>query len=83
MPIAPQGLRRGVDRDGPAVGQPPPVDPPAEVPDHQIPAHLQAGHRPLEVLLPLPAEPGQALQLRGEQLPQKQGLVLRHLQLNV
>ena len=68
MVIAPQGLRGGVDGDMPAVGEALLVDPPAEIPDDQIAAHLQVSHRALEVLLPALAESGLSLEFKEEPL---------------
>ena len=73
--IAPQGLRCGVDGDGPAIGLPPLVEALPEVPDQQIPLHLQVGDRPLEVLLAALAESGLPLQLEGEPLLLRRELV--------
>ena len=68
MVIAPKGLRRGIDGDGPPVGLAPLVEPLPKIPDQQIPAHLQVGHRALKVLFALFAESGQAFELEGVQL---------------
>ena len=75
MVIAPQGLRGGVDGDWPAVGRALPVDPPPEVPDEQVAAHLQARHGALEVLLAALAKSGPLLQFIGEPLVPREKLV--------
>ena len=68
MVVSSQGLRRGVDGDGPAIGNALLVDPLAEVPDEQIAAHLEVGDSTLEVFLSSFSESGLPLQIRGKPL---------------
>ena len=68
MIITPQGLRGGVDRDGPAIGHALLVDPLAEVPDEQIASHLEVCDRALKIFLSAFAESGLPLQIGGKPL---------------
>ena len=65
---APQSLRRSIDGDRPSVGQAFFVETLPEVPDRQIPSHLEICDRPLEVLFTLLSKPGQTLEFKGVQL---------------
>lgn len=68
MVIAPQGLRGGVDGEGPAVGCAPFIDSLPEVPNQEVTTHLQVGDGTLEVLFTALAEAGPLFQGKGEPL---------------
>ena len=68
MVVSPQGLRSGVDGDGPAIGHALLVDPLAEVPDEQIASHLEVCDRALKIFLSAFAESGLPLQIGGKPL---------------
>ncbi len=68
MLVAPQGLWRRIDRDGPAVGSAHFVDTAAEIPNDQIGLHLEVGHHPLEVLFTALAKTCGLFALEGEPL---------------
>lgn len=58
MVIAPQSLRRRVNRDGSVILQASLIDAPVRVPDQQVALYLEVGNSARKVLFALLAEAG-------------------------